>query len=153
MWSVHRVKPVQPSSWRRGDARGHRRLLLEELEGRTLPSTGAIPAILPAGYSPSQIRHAYGFDLIKFSGGTIAGTGAGQTIAIVDAYNDSHITNDLSVFDATFKLPAPPKFTRIGETGGALPTQTNAGWLTETSLDVEWGTPSPRGEHIARRSR
>ena len=41
----------------------------------------------PFGLTPQQIRRAYGIDNIVFqsSTGAIAGTGAGQTIAIVDA--------------------------------------------------------------------
>src|SRR5207247_7144029 len=35
-------------------------------------------------YSPAQIRHAYGFD-------QLSGTGAGQKIAIVDAYCSANI--------------------------------------------------------------
>ena len=66
------------------EKRGHRCLLLEELEGRTLPSTVAIPATSlrsPFGYTPDQIRHAYAIDAIKFTSGktSVAGTGAGQT--------------------------------------------------------------------------
>jgi subtilase family serine protease len=149
MWSVRRV---QPSPWRRRDARVHRCLLLEELEGRTLPSTVAIPATSfasPIGYTPGEIRHAYAIDAIRFTSGktTVAGTGAGQTIAIVDAYNDPQIVNDLAAFDLAFGLPAP-KFTRIGETGGALPTQSNAGWAIETSLDVEWAHAIAPGANI-----
>src|SRR5437764_62179 len=74
------------------------RAFIETLEGRTLLS--AAPHIAhgdlhlkhfastfaPAGFSPSQIRHAYGFDKTLFTGGA-AGDGSGQTIAIVDAYD------------------------------------------------------------------
>src|SRR5439155_18926565 len=42
----------------------------------------------PAGYSPADIRKAYGFD-------KLSGDGAGQTIAIVDAYDDPNISQDL----------------------------------------------------------
>src|SRR5690349_4407864 len=59
------------------------------------PSAGTSPT----GLSPSQIRHAYGFDLV-------ANKGAGQTIGIVDAFDDSNIESDLSVFSSTFGLPA-----------------------------------------------
>src|SRR5580704_6549008 len=48
---------------------------------------------------PSQIRHAYGFDLI-------ANQGAGQTIGIVDAYDDANTENDLGVFSKQFNLPS-----------------------------------------------
>src|SRR5262249_42251876 len=38
----------------------------------------------PAGLSPAQVRHAYGFDQVSFSNGTVKADGSGQTIAIVD---------------------------------------------------------------------
>src|SRR6516225_6265117 len=49
----------------------------------------------PSGYSPAQIRHAYGLD-------TISNSGVGQTIAIVDAYDDPNIASDLATFKAKF---------------------------------------------------
>jgi hypothetical protein len=82
----------------------------------------------PPGYSPAQIRVAYG---LPSSGG------AGTTIAIIDAYNTSSIWNDLTVFSTNFSLPLPTASnfeiynmsTNIG---------TNSNWTTETCLDVEW---------------
>ena len=96
-----------------------------------------IPAVTttsPTGLTPQQIQNAYGVNLISFSGGTIDGTGAGQTIAIVDAYNDPNITTDLAEFDKQFGLAAPPSF-KVDNLGA---TTTDAGWALETSLDVEW---------------
>src|SRR5947209_2931193 len=86
-------------------------LRLEALEDRTLPSTSfpgfAVPGYAvfhpagtaaplasagPSGYTPSQIRHAYGFDQIALPGG-VQGDGTGTTIAIVDAYDDPTIVS------------------------------------------------------------
>ena len=61
----------------------------------------------PTGYTPAQIRHAYGFDQISFSGGTVAGDVSCQTIAFVDAYDDPNIANDLHQFDLAFGLADP----------------------------------------------
>jgi subtilase family serine protease len=124
-------------------------LLLEELEVRTLPSAGLAAVARPAsvtfpfptgGFTPYQIRHAYGFDAIQFTRGTtvFAANGAGQTIAVIDPFDDPEIANDLAAFDSGFGLPAPPSFRKVGQAGGAVPTQTNEGWAAETSLDVEW---------------
>src|SRR5437762_724254 len=55
----------------------------------------------PVGFSPGQIRHAYGFD-------QLASTGYGQTIAIVDAYGSPTIQNDLNSFCAKFGLRSQP---------------------------------------------
>src|SRR5438105_4245944 len=62
----------------------------------------------PPGLTAAQVRHAFGVDLIKF--GTVAGNGAGQTIAIVDAYHDPHALADLKTFDVAMGLPDPPVF-------------------------------------------
>jgi subtilase family serine protease len=84
------------------------------------------------GYSPQQIDSAYGISNISFSG--VSGDGAGQTIAIVDAYNDPNITSDLAAFDKQYGLSAPPSFT-VDNLGA---TTTDPGWAVETALDVEW---------------
>jgi hypothetical protein len=75
----------------------------------------------------------YGVNQIFFKG--TPGTGAGQTIAIVDAYYDKNVTNDLATFDAQYGLAAPPNFNIYAESGV---TQNNGGWALETALDVEW---------------
>src|SRR5207245_2770821 len=52
----------------------------------------------PTGYSPTQIRHAYGFD-------QQGATGADQVIGIVDAFDDPNIAANLGTFITTFHLP------------------------------------------------
>ena len=131
---------------------GRRSPLIEMLESRTLLSS-AIDITLrsdavflhPAdttssvqGYTPSQIRHAYGIDKISFGNGTVAGSGLGQTIAIVDAYNDPNVASDLSVFDSQFGLSAPSSLRVVNESGGGQLPTTDAGWAGEIALDVEW---------------
>ncbi len=89
----------------------------------------------PTGYSPAQIRHAYGID-------QLSNNGAGQTIAIVDAYNAPNIKSDVAAFNSQFGLPqfntGGPTFTVVNQKGGASLPRTNAGWALEISLDVEW---------------
>ncbi len=98
------------------------------------------------GYTPQQIRAAYGVNNIFF--GATQGEGQGMTIAIVDAYDNPDLvdstaanfaTSDLGVYDSTFGLPNPPSFTKVGETGGAPPTATDptGSWEVEEALDVE----------------
>jgi subtilase family serine protease len=100
------------------------------------PSLQVLPLVTPGptGLSPQQISNAYGVNQIKFSNGTITGNGAGQTIAIVTAYNDPNISSDLAAFDAQYRLSAPGSLT-VRNLGGST---TDAGWALETSLDVEW---------------
>jgi subtilase family serine protease len=76
-------------------------------------------------YNPAQIRHGYGFD-------QLAATGAGQTIAIVDAYGNASIQSDMDTFCAQFGLPATT-VQILGTNPG-----TDTGWALETALDVEW---------------
>ena len=57
----------------------------------------------PTGLTPAQVKAAYGFSSVKF--GSVVGNGAGQTIAIVDAYNDPNIKSDLAKFDQPLAWP------------------------------------------------
>ena len=59
---------------------------------------------------PQQMQAAYGVNLISF--GAVQGTGQGQTIALIDAYNDPTILNDAQTFSTHFGLPA---FNGVGE--------------------------------------
>ena len=108
----------------------------------------------PWGYTPGQITSAYGVNDIRFS--SVAGNGAGQTIAIVDAYDDPDLlpstatgfaSSDLAMFDRQFDLPNPPSFTKLNEYGsptnlpGVDPAgagNPNGNWEVEEALDVEW---------------
>jgi subtilase family serine protease len=124
-------------------------LALEPDRGNTVASATLQPNYyVPAnGYSPAQISEAYGFNEINF--GSVAGTGAGETIAIVDAYNDPNISADLKTFDSSFDLPAPPTFTQVNQSGGSnASVPNNAGWDLEISLDVEWAHAIAPGANI-----
>src|SRR5262249_62172253 len=75
----------------------------------------------PQGFTPAQVQAVYGFNNVKF--GSVRGDGSGETIAIVDAYNDPNILSDLAKFDSQFSLPAPPSIKVVNQNGGAsLPT-------------------------------
>ncbi|MGA3068471.1 MAG: S53 family peptidase, partial [Tepidisphaeraceae bacterium] len=67
-----------------------------------------------------------------------AGNGSGQTIAIVDAYNDPNIASNLATFDSTWGLAAPPSLKVVNESGGSSLPAANSTWDLEISLDVEW---------------
>ncbi|MFI5259425.1 MAG: MBG domain-containing protein, partial [Candidatus Limnocylindrales bacterium] len=101
-------------------------------------------------YTPAQIRAAYGISSLTLDG-------SGQTIAIVDAYDDPSIFRSLDAFDAQFGLtdsgptlygqygPASSFLTVLNQNGQAtsLPTTDpngpgTANWELETALDVEW---------------
>jgi len=90
----------------------------------------------PIGLTPAQVKSAYGFSSVNF--GSVVGNGAGQTIAIVDAYNDPNIASDLARFDQTFGLAAPPSLKVVNQSGGSSLPQSDRGWAGEIALDVEW---------------
>lgn len=80
----------------------------------------------PTGYSPAKLRTAYGLD-------KISGTGAGQTIALINAYGNPNMASDLTTFDNYYGLStANLTVHKMGT------LSTDAGWAMETSLDVEW---------------
>jgi hypothetical protein len=87
------------------------------------------------GLTPAQLASAYGYD-------PTAG-GSGQTVAIVDAFDDPEIENDLAKFDAEYGLAACTTankcFKKVGQTGEttSLPAPDETGWSVEISLDVE----------------
>ena len=82
--------------------------------------------------------------------------GAGQTIAIVDAYDDPTAESDLAVFSSQYGLPACTTangcFTKVNQTGGTSYPRANAGWALEISLDVQWAHAiAPGAQDPARR--
>ncbi|HET7379604.1 MAG TPA: S53 family peptidase [Gaiellales bacterium] len=100
--------------------------------------------LAPSGLSPAQVQSAYAFPTDQ--------SGGGQTIAIVDAYNDPTIASDLSTFDSQYGLPtctsANGCFKKVNQTGGSSYPRNNSGWALEISLDVEWAHAIAPGAHI-----
>jgi subtilase family serine protease len=106
----------------------------------------AITPAATAPFRPSDITGAYGINSISFNG--TAGNGAGQTIAIIDAYNDPNIISDAAAFNAQFGLPlfnttGNATFQVLNQSGQSSPLPSNAssstgGWDIEEALDVEW---------------
>ena len=104
------------------------------------PDAGGGPP--SSALTPAQARHIYGFD-------QITNLGAGQTIAIVDAYDDPNIAADADAFDKQFMTTlggSTSLYTAYGASStwltkdyaqGSKPAS-NGGWAQEISLDVEW---------------
>ncbi|HZU65724.1 MAG TPA: S53 family peptidase [Ktedonobacteraceae bacterium] len=88
----------------------------------------------PAGYHPADLQSAYNLPS--------ASQGNGQTVAIVDAFDDPNAEADLGVYRSTFGLPACTTgngcFKKVNQQGqqGNYPTP-NAGWAAEISLDLD----------------
>jgi hypothetical protein len=99
----------------------------------------------PTGLSPNTIKSVYGFP-------TASTAGAGQTVAIVDAYDDPTAENDLNVFSSQFGLPACTTangcFSKVNQTGGTSYPRSDSGWALEISLDIEWAHAVAPGAKI-----
>jgi subtilase family serine protease len=131
--------------------------------GENAAATAAVA--LATYYTPAQIRAAYGLDKLAAVNASNQGAyqGSGQTIAIINAFHNPHIANDLAVFNQTFGLPGCSvqtvgtaatlplaraaagsgcSFSVVYATAsGTIATQApavDANWKTESSLDVEW---------------
>jgi subtilase family serine protease/cbb3-type cytochrome oxidase subunit 3 len=79
-----------------------------------------------SGYTPSEIRNAYGLTNISLDG-------TGETIAIIDAFTVPTVLADFATFDSTFKIGTPNNLTVV-----PLGQQSNDDWGLETNLDVQW---------------
>ena len=123
----------------------------------------AVALDAPAGavaYTPAQIRAAYGISSLSLDG-------TGQTIAIVDAYDDPNIFQAVDAFDVQFGLtdsgptlanqygPASSFLTVLNQNGQStsLPETDPNGpgtdnWEVEESLDVEWAHAIAPGAQI-----
>lgn len=113
-------------------AGGHGRcyaLVVTDRRGNPLASAA------PSGLSPATIKGVYGFPA-----GSQAG--AGQTIAIVDAYDDPSAESDLATFSSRYGLPSCTRangcFTKVDQRGGESYPRKEQGWSLEISLDVQW---------------
>lgn len=117
------------------------------------PPEGSGGSATPVGLSPQDIVDQYGANGITF--GSVVGNGAGQTIAIVDAYDDPTAAADLATFDAAFELPAPPVFEKLNDRGQPSPLPgidpaagSGDDWEIEESLDIEWAHSMAPGANI-----
>lgn len=96
-------------------------------------TTTTLPAPPHSAFTPSQVRHAYGFD-------KVTNQGQGEVIGIVDAYDDPNIESDIETFSAEFGLPACTSsngcFRKVYSNGHK--PAANSNWALEIALDVEW---------------
>jgi len=105
----------------------------------TLPNyAGKARPYAPCGYVPDQLRAAYGL--------TSSNTGAGQTVAIIDAYASPTIVQDVNQYYTNHGGSLYPKLTSANFTQVVAPgtfrrpenkRQDPQGWYGEETLDVE----------------
>jgi hypothetical protein len=120
---------------------------LEDFDSQ-LVSTGAVPLYRTLGtiapdqtpnnflyYSPSEISQMYNATSLLNAGYT----GTGVSIAIVDAYGDPYIQQELQDFSAEFGLPLYSGTLHIIPVGPYNASKgIYTGWNVEIALDVEW---------------
>ena len=92
------------------------------------------PGASPGGLSPGNLRSAYQL--------TNATGGSGNTVAIIDAYDDPNAEADLTTYRAQYALPACTTangcFKKINQNGATSPLPVaDYGWAGEISLDVD----------------
>ncbi|HEX2916566.1 MAG TPA: S53 family peptidase [Chloroflexia bacterium] len=90
----------------------------------------------PCGYTPQQIRAAYGVDATGL-------TGKGVRVGITDAFASPTIVDDVNRFSANHGLPLldSTNFQQIVVPGTYNAPENRfdpAGWYGEESLDIEW---------------
>jgi hypothetical protein len=103
-------------------------------EPATIHEDAVTPNATPSGYGPSTLQAAYALPSST--------AGSGQTVAIVDAYDDPNAASDLTAYRSQYALPACTVasgcFTKVSQTGSttALP-KADTGWAGEISLDLD----------------
>lgn len=112
-------------------------------------------SVTPTGYSPAQMRHAYGFDQDSQDG-------SGQIIAIPIFFDDTTVASDLQTFITQFGLSQlhglsstdpctvaagpHPCFQVVNAQSTKPPA--NAGWAGEDALDTQWAHAIAPGADI-----
>jgi hypothetical protein len=93
----------------------------------------AVTSTVPAGHGAGDIRHAYRLPSLT--------KGVGQTVAIVDAYDDPNAESDQTTYRSTFSLPACTSasgcFRKVNQTGGTTYPTPDKSWSGEMSLDLD----------------
>ncbi len=106
-------------------------------------ATGALMAsnsLLIGSYGPAAFRGAYGLNGI---------TATTRTVAIVDAYDNPTVLNNLDTYSDNFGIPrlnrcpvstgtaASPCIQKVDQNGGTSYPAYNSGWAEEIALDVQ----------------
>jgi subtilase family serine protease len=110
-----------------GAARCHSFIVLDRSGVKPFATTS------PTGYGPSDLQSAYSLPSST--------AGGGQTVAIVDAYDDPKAESDLGTYRSTYGLSscttANGCFRKVNQTGGTSYPRGDHGWALEISLDVQ----------------
>ncbi|MFJ4922961.1 carboxypeptidase regulatory-like domain-containing protein [Streptomyces sp. NPDC088725] len=105
---------------------------------------GVMPhSVDPSGYGAGDVQDAYSLP---------ADGGAGETVAIVDAYDDPTADADLAVYRAQYGLPACTAangcLTKVDQRGGTDYPSPDPDWAGEISLDLDMVSAAAPSAHI-----
>ncbi|HEV3169591.1 MAG TPA: kelch repeat-containing protein [Actinocrinis sp.] len=97
----------------------------------------------PSGYGPADLQSAYSLP---------PDGGSGQTVAIVDAFDDPTAEADLAVYRQQYGLPACTSangcFSKVDQRGGTQYPPVNYAWAGEISLDIDMVSAIAPDAHI-----
>jgi subtilase family serine protease len=101
----------------------------------TAHASGPVALPEPQPGSPAYMQQAYDLSYLSQNGG------AGDTVAVVDSYDDPTAEADLATYRSFFGLPACTSgngcFHKVDQNGGqSFPSQA-PGWAAEISLDLD----------------
>jgi subtilase family serine protease len=98
----------------------------------------------PGGLNPADVQGAYSLPAST--------KGSGQTVAIVDAYDDPNAESDLAVYRSQFGIAACTTsngcFRKVNQSGGTSYPRSNGGWAQEISLDLDMVSATCPNCHI-----
>ena len=121
---------------------------LSALTASAIAQTGGIDG---SGLAPAELQSAYQLPS--------ASAGEGQTVALVDAFDDPTAESDLATYRSDYGLPACTAesgcFRKVNQTGGSdyppLATAEDGDWELEESLDLDMVSAGlPQMPHPAR---
>ena len=106
------------------------------------PTIETLPACFIGGYEYCGSGADHGFsaqDLQSAYKLPSATAGTGQTVAIVDAYDDPNAQADLNKYRSTYNLPSCETgcFTKVNQEGKTTYPAGNAEWAFEMSFDLD----------------
>ena len=108
---------------------------------RTDVTPHAAPLASPLGYGPADVQGAYDLP-----------SGSGQTVAIVDAYDDPNAESDLAVYRAQYGLAACTTdngcFRKVSQRGDSNYPIPRGDWSQEISLDLDMVSAACPACHI-----
>ncbi len=128
-------KPVCPPAGKPGVARCHSEVVTDAAGAEIVSN-----ALLTGSYGPLAFRGAYGISGI---------TATTRTVAIVDAYDNPTVLDDLDAYSDFFGIPrlnrcavssgtaASPCIQKVDQNGGTTYPAYNSGWAEEIALDVQ----------------